>query len=252
MGLQTGDRRDLTYFLLGPVAIALLASAWFHVAPWPVFSPLQGQLFDWGTTVAYLAGGALGILACARIGIPRAPTDGAGWRKVVLWGLGTGIAYAAFDLALPVHAHAEAVDKAAGITWSNVALPFSLLHYAHAAIISECFFRIAVIAIPTWLVSTLLLKGRWKAPVFWAFAVFAAFIEPLEKAVLKHLPLTGMSAIDTAMTLEGVAWQLIFAYLMRRFGWPAPILARYGYYLLFRITAGYFYPHTSGMYPGPH
>jgi hypothetical protein len=41
------------------------------------------------------------------------------------------------------------------------------------------------------------------------------------------------------MTLEGCLWQLAFAFLLRRYGWSAPIIARYGYYLLVRILFGY-------------
>jgi hypothetical protein len=61
-----------------------------------------------------------------------------------------------------------------------------------------------------------------------------------------------MAPLDIAMELEAIANQLLFAWMLRRFGWPAPILMRYGYYLLVRVFAGYLYPHTSIMYPGPH
>jgi hypothetical protein len=40
--------------------------------------------------------------------------------------------------------------------------------------------------------------------------------------------------------------------MLRRFGWPAPILMRFGYYLLVRVFSGYFYPPFSESYPGPH
>jgi len=40
--------------------------------------------------------------------------------------------------------------------------------------------------------------------------------------------------MEQAMTVEGIAWQFVYAVLLRRFGWPAPILMRFGYYLLVR------------------
>jgi hypothetical protein len=223
--------------------------------------PVSGQaaFLGWAPTLGLLAVGALGAALSSRIGSPSAPSlgDESAWRRVLLWGLGAGLANAVFDLALvvltPVGAHAEAVDRAAGITWGNVALPFSLLHYAHAAVLTECALSLGLVVIPTWLISSLLLKGRWQASVFWTVAVLACLIEPLTKAIgLKRLPFFGMSPLDVALTLEGIAWQLVFAVLLRRLGWPAPILMRFGYYLLFRVTAGYFFPHTSDMYPGPH
>jgi hypothetical protein len=36
------------------------------------------------------------------------------------------------------------------------------------------------------------------------------------------------------MNVEAIAWQVVYAILLRRFGWPAPILARFGYYLVVR------------------
>ena len=60
--------------------------------------------------------------------------------------------------------------------------------------------------------------------MFWTVAVLACLIEPLMKAIgLKRLPFFGMSPLDVALTLEGIAWQLVFAFLLRRYGWPAPI-----------------------------
>jgi hypothetical protein len=258
--MQTDMRRDLAYFVFGAVPIALAATLLFQLAPWPTL-PVSGQaaLLGWGPTLGFLALGALGAALSSRIGAPSAPRlgDSEGWRRMLLWGLGAGLANAVFDLALtlftPVGPHAQAVERAAGITWGNVALPYSLLHYAHAAVVTECILSLGLLVIPTWLVSTLLLKGRWQAQVFWTLAVAGSLVEPLSKSIgLKRLPLVGMSPMDVALTLEGIFWQLVFAALLRRYGWPAPMLMRYGYYLLFRITAGYFFPHSSDMYPGPH
>ena len=50
----------------------------------------------------------------------------------------------------------------------------------------------------------------------------------------------------------GIAEQIVFAWMLRRFGWPAPILMRFAWYLIVRVFVGYLYPHTSEMYPGPH
>ena len=54
------------------------------------------------------------------------------------------------------------------------------------------------------------------------------------------------------VSLEAVASQIVYAFMLRRFGWPAPILMRFGYYLLVRVFSGYFYPPFSESYPGPH
>ena len=40
--------------------------------------------------------------------------------------------------------------------------------------------------------------------------------------------------MEQLMTAEAIAWQFVFAVLLRRFGWAAPILSRFGYYLVVR------------------
>src|SRR5262249_42857230 len=133
-------------------------------------------------------------------------------------------------------AHLRAVDRRNGFstTFVNVHPPWSLPHYFHASIISECAFRLAPILILTWLVVRVT-RGRFEAVAFWAFAVLAAFIEPIEKAIMvRRWGLFGETPMEHLLTVESVGWQFVFAVLLRRLGWPAPILARFGYYLIVR------------------
>jgi hypothetical protein len=260
MAFDPHVRRDLTYFLAGPVLAALAVAALFQLHPWPTLPRSgQAQALGWGATAIYLAVGALGVALASRVGCPPAPPLAARgrWLKLSLWSLGAGLAYGALDIAIsvltPWGAHLEAIDRANGFTWANIALPWSLAHYLHGAIILECAFRLGAIVVPTWLVGRLLLRGRFESFVFWTFAVLAAWIEPLEKAILlRKIPFAGMAPMDIAMNLEAVASEVLFALMLRRFGWPAPILMRYGYYLLVRVFAGYFFPPASELYPGPH
>jgi hypothetical protein len=70
--------------------------------------------------------------------------------------------------------------------------------------------------------------------------------------LLRKLPLADMGPLDLAMNLEAIASQVLFVGMLRRFGWPAPILMRYGYSLVVRVFGAYLFPHASEMYPGPH
>jgi hypothetical protein len=259
MSDMSAAKRDFAYFLMGPALISLAIAALFHLRPWPTALPSQAAALGWGFTAAYLAAGALGAFLSTKVGCPAAPQldDRSRWRRVVLWSLAAGLGCGGVDLALqlltPWGPHLAAIDKANGYTWANVALPWSLAHYLHASVLLESAFRLTAIVVPAWLVGWVLLKGRFQAVVFWMFAVLAALIEPLEKAILvRKLPFADMGPWDIAVNLEAVIAQLLFAWMMRRFGWPAPILMRYGYYLLVRVFTGYLYPHTSVMYPGPH
>jgi hypothetical protein len=257
-GGSTGGRRELVLFLLIAAAPALAISAIFQLHPWPTPMKAQADALGWGQTGLYLAIGALGALVATRAGAAATPSPAdRRWGRLLAVGLLLGLAYGAFELALgrltPWDAQLEVQTRAQGFTWVNVGLPWSLLHYLHGSILSECAFRLGAILIPTYLVSHLLLRGRHKAAVFWTFAAIAAFIEPIQKAILvRKWPLADMTPLQTLMTLEAALWQLAFAWLLRRYGWASPIIARYGYYLLVRIFFGYLLGPGSLMYPGPH
>ncbi|MEO8113277.1 MAG: hypothetical protein ABI655_02775 [Phenylobacterium sp.] len=256
---QANGRRELLLFLFAAALPALATAALFHLRPWPTPMKAQADVFGWTQTGAYLLAGAIAAFVATRGGAGPTPalTDRRRWLQLIACSLALGLAYGTFELMLgwltPWNAQMDAQTRAQGITWVNVGLPWSLLHYAHGSILSECAFRMAAILIPTWLVSHVLLRGRWQPQVFWSFAVLAACIEPIEKAVLvRKWPLLGMGPLETLMTLEGCAWQLAFAWLLRRYGWGAPMIARYGYYLMVRIGFGYFLSPDSLSYPGPH
>lgn len=246
-------RRDARDFLVWAALPALAVSALFGLAPWPTAHPSQASALGFGLTAGYLAAGLLGAVLARQIGCGRVAAPP--WRTAA-WALAAGVACGAADLAIgrftPWGEHVEALNRASGYTWANVALPWSVPHYLHAAILSECAFRLFALVVPAWL-TLRLLKGRFEGAVFWSFAALVAWIEPLQKAILvRKLPLAGMTPLETAVNLAAVVEQLVFAWVLRRYGWSAPILARFGYYLLVRVFVGYLYPPTSVMYPGPH
>lgn len=256
---SAADRRELILFLGGPVLLSLAVVALFQLHSWPTPMKAQADALGWLPTAIYLLIGALGVAVATRGGAAPSPAlrDGRAWLKLAAVSLALGLAYGAFELTLgrltPWNAHLDVQTRAQGITWVNVGLPWSLAHYAHGSVLSEAVFRLAPILILTWLVSHVILKGRHVGKVFWTFAVLAALIEPIQKAIfVRKWPLLGMSPLETLMTVEAVIWQLVYAWLLRRYGWGAPIIARYGYYLLVRIFFGYFLPPNSLSYPGPH
>ncbi len=239
-------RRELRLFLATAGVAAFAIAALFHLHPWPTPMKQQADLLGWPLTSIYLAMGAAGVALLPRTAAALSPTlgDRRRWSWIAIWSLATGFAYGAMDLALnrltSWGAHIAAVDKRNGFdtAFVNVRPPWSVAHYLHAAIISECAFRLAAILIPAGLVG-LVLRGRYRAATYWTFAVLAALIEPLEKAVLlRKWGVLGDTPMEAAMNLEAIAWQVIYAILLRRFGWAAPILARFGYYLVVRAFAG--------------
>jgi membrane protease YdiL (CAAX protease family) len=62
--------------------------------------------------------------------------------------------------------------------------PTSLVASAVAGIGEEVVFRLFFIPLWTWLVSTVILKGRWESEVFWTVAAFSALA-----FAVSHMPM---------------------------------------------------------------
>lgn len=243
---MTGDRaraqHELALFGLLVALPALAISGLYHLRPWPTPMAQQAANFDWSLTAFYLALGAAGVLISPWTVTPETPSlnHGSRWRHLILWALGVGMIYGLTDLAInrltPWGAHLAAVDSRNGydVSFVNVRPPWSLPHYLHASILSECAFRLAPILLFGGLIG-LFVRGRGREVTFWLLAVLAAMIEPLEKSVmLRKWALFGDTPAEQLMNGEAIAWQFVYAILLRRFGWPAPILARFGYYIVVR------------------
>ena len=240
--IRAETRRELWLFMLLAVLPALAVAGLFELQPWQTPMRQQADMLGWLPTVIYLAMGAAGVALLPSTGTALTPrlSDGRRWTRIVAVSLVLGLIYGFTDLGInrltSWGAHLATVDAKNGfdVSFVNVRPPWSLAHYFHASIISECAFRLAAILIPAGLVG-LLLRGRHKAATYWTFAVLAAMIEPLEKSVLlRKWALFGDTPTEQLMNLEAIAWQMAYAVLLRRFGWAAPILARFGYYLVVR------------------
>jgi hypothetical protein len=236
-------RRELLLYCVLAALPAFAAAALFHLHPWATPLKQQADNLGWGVTAIYVAFGALAVLVLPWTQVARTPDlkNARAWTRLGLVSLGTGALYGLSDVALnrltPWGDHVAAVDRRNGysLTFVNVHPPWSLAHYFHASIISECAFRLGPILLLTWLVSRGLLRGRLEAAPYWTFALLAALIEPLEKSLLiRRWGAFGDTPMEQALSVEAIAWQFAYAVLMRRFGWPAPILARFGYYLIAR------------------
>jgi membrane protease YdiL (CAAX protease family) len=107
--------------------------------------------------------------------------------------------------------------------------PLSLVASAAAAIGEEIIFRLFFISFLVWLISRVILKGRWQNQVFWTVAVLSAI-----SFALGHIPsvmiLFGLKSITeispVIMTeiilLNGVV-SLFAAYYFRKYGFLAAV-----------------------------
>lgn len=252
MRAWTGDwRRDLGLFAAGPGLIAVGSAALFAIHSWPVPTPSQAQILSPLPLVTLLAAGAIGARLSAGVGYPAAPRlpDSRAWMRLAAPALVAGAVFGALLLAADTATGFTSGALAAlGMTWVNVALPWSIPHYAAAAILLECAYRLLPIPLLS-LALKGLLRGRGATSIFVALTILTSLLEPLGL-----LPLARPGAAGALLLLMGVAFaaNLFEAMEFRRRGWPAPIIFRLSFYAVWHVFGPYILAKSSVLYPGPH
>lgn len=244
-------RRDALYFALGPALVTLAAVAAFQVQPWAVPIPSQGQLLQPAPVAVILLLGAVAVALSSLAGLPTAPSlhEATKWRRLLFLsgGAGTAFGVALFGLDAATGLTAGAAT-ALGVTWINVPLPQSLAHYAAAAILLECIYRIVPITMLGWLLGVIL-RGRGRTQVFWTLALLTSLIEPASQLGLAR---PGAAAALTGLFALTFAANLFEAREFRRHGWPAPVIFRLAFYGVWHCFGPYVLSEQSVLYPGPH
>jgi hypothetical protein len=245
-------RRDIIYFATGPVTLALITCGLFAFRPWAVPHESQSDVLRPVAVLVLLAMGLLGVALSSNAGYPSVPPlrDAAAWRGLLVPCVGGGIAFGAALLWVDAASQFSSGALAAlGVTWVNVPLPASLLHYGAAAVLLECAYRIAPLAILGWLIGTVLLRGRGRPALFWVLAILTSCIEP---ASLLGLSRPGADGSLLALMVLAFAANVFEAVEMRRHGWAAPVLFRLAFYAVWHVFGPYLFAPSSVLYPGPH
>jgi membrane protease YdiL (CAAX protease family) len=107
--------------------------------------------------------------------------------------------------------------------------PTSIVASAVAGIGEEVIFRLFLIPFWMWLISTVILKGRWQSKVFWGVAVFSALVFALGHlpSVMVVLGIKSVSQIPAVLMgeiilLNGIV-SLFAAYYFRQYGFLAAV-----------------------------
>ena len=107
--------------------------------------------------------------------------------------------------------------------------PTSIVASATAAIGEEVIFRLFLIPFWMWLISSLILRGKWRSQVFWGVAVFSAlaFAAAHLPSVMLVLGAEGLNQIPAALLFEIVLLNgvvsLCAAYYFRQYGFLAAV-----------------------------
>jgi hypothetical protein len=219
---------------LGLVAYIALAKALLDAfLPNAFASDEQRAVFAWPVIAMIGALGLAGVWLSHRTGFPAAwGADATVRRRLLvpaLIGLAIGAWYVVYDRLTGASA---ALNAAHGVTQQYTDFPSMLLIFTAAAIFVEPIYRLFLIPLPLWLLSTLALRGRWLGPLFWVLAVLASLFEPLDQARV----VTELSPVLWwAQVAQGFGLNLTQAYFFRREGFVASIAVRLAFYLVWHV-----------------
>jgi hypothetical protein len=145
----------------------------------------------------------------------------------LLIGAGIGLASILFDLIQPLD----------GV--SLIKFPASLVAYPLAGILEEIIFRLFMTTTLVWIISNMLLGGRWQEGVFWGVSIFLGTFYTLNQLDL-YRTLFGEFDFLIAMrffVVIGVS-SILAAFLYRKYGFLAAISMRLGDYFVWHIIWG--------------
>jgi hypothetical protein len=144
-----------------------------------------------------------------------------------LIGVGIGLLAIGFDLLQPLKGE------------SLIKFPASLVAYPLAGIMEEIIFRLFLTTTFVWIISNVLLRGRWHEGVFWVVSVFLAVFYTLTQLSQYQNLVADLNIIVVARFFVVIAvYFILVAYYYWRFGFLAAISMRLGYYLVWLIIWG--------------
>jgi hypothetical protein len=217
---------------LALVAIKLLFD--FYPGDFPVRG--QAEALSWPLVGGIAAIGFAGLLAERASGFPDAFADArrerSGWIVATLAGLAYGLLTAGRDYFIEGGGNVLTLSD-----WAHVPWPWSLPFYTFGAIFLEFLLRLGALCLFVWLIHVVILRRRWRMPVFWAVNLIVSFYE-IMPMTMAHARAGEWLAV-AATPLEPLYWTNVFeGWLLLRFGWFAPIVFRLAFYLVWHVVYG--------------
>ena len=198
-------------------------------------STAQAKVFAWPAIAIFTALGLLGVFLADRTGFPSAWGGAISAKRrflaPTLWGLGLGVLAIATDATT---GWTKIVAAEMHLPSIHIDWPASLLIYPGGAIIVEVLYRIFLIPLLLWFVSSLILRGQSQERVFWILAALTSLLEPLSQDLsgILHGPQQLTFAV---VFVEDFALNFIQASTFRRYGFLTAIWVRVVFYLLWHV-----------------
>jgi hypothetical protein len=216
---------------LGLVAFLVAVKVVFLTFPTVFPGADQEGAFHWTTILVVAVMGFVGLVLAPRAGFPAMRDERVSTRQRYLVPAIVGFVYglqaALSDLPDPSPVH--------------LSLPLSIPFYAYGAVLLEVMLRLFGVTLLTWLISGVVLRGRWQEGAFWVAAVATSLYEPMP---LLLDDLGGATAI--AVPSIFIEWateplfiaNLVSAYLYRKYGFLAALVMRLSFYSIWHVLYG--------------
>ena len=188
----------------------------------------QAAAFTWPLVAGIIAIGIAGLFANRAAQLPDPLSD----RKRDLEGLLWTSAFAVLYGAWTVYVYLLNPDE-----WVHMALPWSIPFYTFGAIFIEFLLRLGALSILFWLLHVLILRRHFRLAAFWLVAAVVGLYE-IQPHMMDDVNSGNWLAVALAL-LGPLYWtHLVEAGLMLRYGWFAPILFRFVFYIVWHMAFG--------------
>jgi hypothetical protein len=142
-------------------------------------------------------------------------------------GFGIGLLTVGFDVLQPLS------DE------SLIKFPASLVAYPLAGILEEIIFRLFLTTTLLWIISNVLLRGKWQEATFWGVSAFLGIFYTLSQINLYNELVATPDLLTLVRFIIVIAADFILAaYFYRKYGFLASLSYRMGDYLVWHILWG--------------
>jgi hypothetical protein len=250
-----------TLTFLGLVACLILVKVILEVAHFPPETfphPAQLTTFQWPFIAGVGVAGLVGVLLARLTGFPEMwDPKVSQFNRFILpavLGLAFGFAEVAADKQFGM---AQLFVEKFGVPFFHIKFPASALIYPGGAITIEVLYRLVPIPLVMGLVfligwgvsrclgaRNVLLARPAQERLFWIVASVLSLFEPVTQTgiigILRgHGMMSGHGDVVAYEFVTSYAFNLIQAYLFRRFGFLAPVTMRVAMYLVWHVLWGY-------------
>ena len=222
--------------LLFIAVIYLLCKLYFVISPadFPIES--QKMVFSWGMIAGILVAGFLGYLCTQKVGYAGIWQDNiSNFQRFVLPAL-LGLVYGIITIAPHILHHDDSQHPLIRNNFAHVPFPGSIPFYVFGAIFMEIFLKLVCIGILSWLISSLLLRGKYTEITFWVINILVAFYEPMPY-IQRSIEAGKSPFIAITSEMFGALYisNLISGYIGKRFGFLASLTMRLAHYTVWHI-----------------